>query len=118
MPVPQPVGDTLERWTFGYLIDIILTRDTWMHRVDVSRAVGHPLALTIEHDGVLVADVTAEWASRHGQPCTLTLLGPAGGHWIFGHGSGPHIEMDAVEFCRTMSGRGVAEGLLAVEVPF
>ena len=26
-----------ERWRMGYLFDIILTRDTWMHRVDVAR---------------------------------------------------------------------------------
>ncbi|HEU5267593.1 MAG TPA: maleylpyruvate isomerase N-terminal domain-containing protein, partial [Jatrophihabitans sp.] len=65
-----------ETWTVGYLVDTILTRDPWMHRVDLSRATGAPMQLTAEHDGVLVADVVAEWAGRHAQPCSLTLTGP------------------------------------------
>ena len=27
-----------EKWQFGYLVDTIFTRDTWMHRLDISRA--------------------------------------------------------------------------------
>lgn len=72
MPVEQPVGDQVEPWSFGFLIDVVLTRDTWMHRVDIARAAGQEPELTADHDGVLVADVVAEWASRHGQPCMLT----------------------------------------------
>ena len=37
LPMPQTVGSSREAWTFGFLIDVILTRDTWMHRVDVAR---------------------------------------------------------------------------------
>jgi hypothetical protein len=48
---------------------------------------------------------------------TLRLTGPAGGTWARGEG-GPVIETDAVEFCRVLSGRGHADGLLAVQVPF
>jgi uncharacterized protein (TIGR03083 family) len=117
MPGGIPVGGVPERWTFGFLIDTILTRDTWMHRVDTSRATGRDMALTPDHDGVVVADVVAEWADRHGAPCTLTLTGPAGGRWTFGAG-GPEIELDAVEFCRTVSRRASGPGLLDVEVPF
>jgi uncharacterized protein (TIGR03083 family) len=106
-----------EAWTVGYLIDIILTRDPWMHRADIARATGADHVLTAEHDGVLVADVVAEWAARHGQPFTLRLTGPAGGAWNSGEG-GPLIETDAVEFCRILSGRGHADGLLATQVPF
>jgi uncharacterized protein (TIGR03083 family) len=115
MPQPQNVGGVDERWTIGYLVDVILTRDTWMHRIDVARAVGQQPELTAEHDGVLVADVVAEWAERHGQPVRLTLTGPAGGTWTFGSG-GPEITEDAVEFCRGLSGRGAPA--LATEVPF
>jgi uncharacterized protein (TIGR03083 family) len=118
MPIDQPVGDTMEPWTFGYLIDIILTRDPWMHRVDISRAIGRPMVLTAQHDGVLVADVVTEWASRHGGACTLILTGPAGGEWSFGHGSESRLELDAVEFCRILSGRAPGTGLLSVQVPF
>jgi hypothetical protein len=31
---------------------------------------------------------------------------------------GPAIDMDAVDFCRTVSGRAPADGLLGTEVPF
>ncbi|MDT7538430.1 MAG: hypothetical protein QOI82_2015 [Actinomycetota bacterium] len=115
MPQPQTVGGVDEKWTLGFLVDVVLTRDTWMHRIDVARAVGQEPELTAEHDGVLVADVAAEWAGRHGQPCTLTLTGPAGGSWTFGTG-GPEITEDAVEFCRGLSGRGAPA--LGTEVPF
>ena len=116
MPVLQQVGGREEAWTIGYLIDVILTRDPWMHRADIARATGTDLVLTAEHDGVLVADVAAEWAARHGQPYTLHLTGPAGGPWR--NGGGQLIETDAVEFCRVLSGRGHSDGLLAVQVPF
>jgi uncharacterized protein (TIGR03083 family) len=117
MPERQPVGGIDETWTIGFLVDIILTRDPWMHRADICRATGADHVLTAGHDGVLVADVAAEWAARHGQPGTLHLTGPAGGSWQTGDG-GPLIESDAIEFCRAISGRGHADGLLAVQVPF
>ncbi|TWF78915.1 uncharacterized protein (TIGR03083 family) [Pseudonocardia hierapolitana] len=116
MPGTQAIGGVPERWTFGYLFATILTRDTWMHRVDTARATGRDLVLTPEHDGAIVADVVAEWAGRHGQPYALTLTGPAGGRWS--SGNGPELESDAIEFCRVLSGRGHGEGLLGVEVPF
>ena len=117
LPALQDVGDAKEAWTFGYLIDVILTRDPWMHRVDIVRATGARHLLTPEHDGVLVADVVAEWAARHGQPYTLRLTGPTGGEWSSGTGQ-PVIDMDAVDFCRAVSGRGPADGLLTTAVPF
>jgi uncharacterized protein (TIGR03083 family) len=106
-----------ERWPLSYLMDVIYTRDTWMHRGDISRATGHDIALTTEHDGRIVADVVAEWARRHGQPFALTLTGPAGGDYAAGDG-GEHIELDAVEFGRILSGRAAGTDLLATAVPF
>jgi len=101
----------------GYLFDVILTRDTCMHRVDLSRATERALELTPDHDGRIVADVVAEWARRHGRPFTLTLSGPAGG--VFTQGTaGEQITMDAVEFARTLSGRERGTGLLSQAVPF
>jgi uncharacterized protein (TIGR03083 family) len=117
MPIAQAVGGHLETWTLGYLIDTILTRDPWMHRVDISRATGQPLNLTADHDAILVADVAHEWALRHGKPCHLHLTGPAGGTWTFGV-DGPAQEIDAIEFCRTLSGREPAADLLGTAVPF
>ncbi|HSP28564.1 MAG TPA: maleylpyruvate isomerase family mycothiol-dependent enzyme, partial [Ilumatobacteraceae bacterium] len=86
MPMKETVGGQPETWRIGFLLDTILTRDPWMHRVDISRAAGIDLALTPEHDGRIIADVVAEWARRHGQPFTLTLTGPAGGHYTAGAG--------------------------------
>lgn len=117
MPEVQKVGEVEERWTVGYLLDIILTRDPWMHRVDICRATGESMVLTADHDGALVADVVDEWKIRHRQPIDLHLTGPAGGRWSTGTSAHP-IELDAVEFCRILSGRGPATGILAVQVPF
>ena len=55
-------------------------------------------------------------AGCHGQPCTLHLTGPAGGTFAQGDG-GEEITIDAVEFCRILSGRGTGEGLLAAAGP-
>jgi uncharacterized protein (TIGR03083 family) len=121
MPEDQVVGPATERWSIGYLNDVILTRDPFMHRIDISRATGRELVLSAGHDGVLVADIAAEWAARLGRPCTLRLTGPAGGSWTFGSGAGSggeELEMDAVEFAREVSGRGTGEGVLGTFVPF
>jgi uncharacterized protein (TIGR03083 family) len=106
-----------DMWTFGYLFDIILTRDSWIHRVDICRAIDHDVELSEDHDGRIVADVVADWARRHAQPFGLTLTGPAGGRFSAGIG-GPDLELDAVAFCRILSGRGPGSGLLATRVPF
>jgi uncharacterized protein (TIGR03083 family) len=117
MPVPQELNGVDESWTVGYLVDIVLTRDVWMHRVDTCRATGRDMELTSDHDGVLVADAVREWAQRHGAPYTLHLTGPAGGQWSQGT-DGDRYELDAVEFCRIVSGRATGDGLLTTEVPF
>lgn len=113
--VPMPWGT--ERWRLGYLLDTIYLRDVWMHRIDLSRTVGRPLRLTPEHDGRIVADVVAEWARRHGQPFHLVAGGPAGGAYVQGTG-GDDLTVDAVDLCRTLSGREPGSGLLTTEVPF
>jgi uncharacterized protein (TIGR03083 family) len=106
-----------ERWQYGYLVDTIFTRDTWIHRIDLARATGRDMNPTPEHDGRLAFDVVAEWARRHGRPCTVTLTGPAGGQWRAGNG-GEQIELDALDFCWTVAGRTTGTGLLATMVPF
>jgi uncharacterized protein (TIGR03083 family) len=117
LPMRQEVGQTVETWRMGYLLGVILTRDPWMHRADIARATGTEMVLTADHDGRIVADVVAEWARRHGQPFALRLTGPAGGEYVAGN-NGEHITVDAVEFCRTLSGRAQGSGLLNQEVPF
>ncbi|WP_232666922.1 maleylpyruvate isomerase family mycothiol-dependent enzyme [Pseudonocardia sp. TRM90224] len=118
IPVTNELHDgTTEPWRLGYILDVILTRDTWMHRVDIATATGRSLELTAAHDGRIVADVVAEWARRHGRPFQLHLTGPAGAHFSSGTG-GPELTLDAITFCRTLGGRVPGEGLLAQEVPF
>ena len=117
IPMKEEVAGVKETWHVGYLLDIILTRDTWMHRVDIAHATGREMVLTAEHDGRIIADVVAEWARRHGKPFTLRLEGPAGGTFTQGS-DGEAITIDAVEFCRTLSGRATGTGLLTQEVPF
>ena len=104
-------------WTFGYLFDIIHTRDPWLHRIDICRATGRTPELTAGHDGRIVADVVRDWAPRHGKGFTLTLTGPAGGAFTAGDG-GVVLELDAVEFCRILSGRSEGTGLLSNRVVF
>lgn len=119
MPDPQPINPPheYERWTYAYLVDVILTRDPWLHRSDIAAATGRPMTLTVEHDGQIVDDVVREWAGRHGQPCHLTLTGPIGRDYVFG-ADGPSYTLDAVEFCRILSGRGAGDGLLQTRAPF
>lgn len=107
----------MERWSMSYLFDTILTRDPFMHRLDIAQATGVQLAATADHEGVIVADVVAEWAWRHGQPYELELTGEAGGRWSSGV-NGEQVRMDAFDFCRMVSGRGAGSGLLACHVPF
>jgi uncharacterized protein (TIGR03083 family) len=109
-----------EPWTLGYLIDVILTRDPWMHRLDICTALDRTPDLRADHDGVIVADVVSEWAGRHGKDFTLHLTGPAGGTWTAGT-AGPRIELDAAGFCRVIAKRAgpadLAE-LMSTEVPY
>jgi len=114
-------GPVEERWRLGYLVDTIYLRDLWMHRIDACQALGRQPVLTPDHDGRIVADVVGEWARRHGQRFTLELTGPAGGRFVAGDG-GETLVLDAIDFCRLLSGRSVGEApthpLLATIVPF
>jgi uncharacterized protein (TIGR03083 family) len=112
VPVAFPV---VGRRSVGYLVDLVITRDVWMHRVDITRATDGTLVLTAEHDGRLVADMVADWASTHADPFVLELTGPAGGTFVRGEAAPTRV--DAVEFLRVVSGRGTGEGLLARPLP-
>jgi uncharacterized protein (TIGR03083 family) len=110
--LPAPVG----RQPVMYLFDVGFTRDVWMHRVDLARAVGKPLDLTAPHDGRLMADIVAEWAGTHGEPFDLVLEGPAGGRFRSGT-DGEYIAIDAVEFCRILAERAQGDGVLRHPLP-
>jgi uncharacterized protein (TIGR03083 family) len=99
-----------------YLLDVGFTRDVWCHRIDLHAAIGRPMHLTADHDGRLVADIVAEWADLYGQPFELVLEGPAGGKFTQGV-DGERVEIDALDFIRTLSGRLPGTGVLSNPLP-
>lgn len=99
------------------LVDVVYTRDVWLHTVDVERATGVGVDRNGGPTARVVEDVVREWAQLHGQPFELTLNGPGGGRFRRGSG-GPVLELDAVAFCRVLSGRASGAGLLAKRVIF
>jgi uncharacterized protein (TIGR03083 family) len=114
--LPLPFGPPIGWAPLKYLLDVGFTRDVWAHRIDIHQAIDRPMHLTADHDGRLVADIVAEWASIHGQPFELVLDGPAGGK--FTHGvDGERIDIDAVEFIRTLCGRLPGTGVLNNPLP-
>ena len=95
--------------------------DPHSRRLDAS---GRHLACRRSRDGAVRRSrrppgrrLVAEWARRHGRPFTLELGGPAGGTFIHGV-DGEEIAVDAIEFCRIVSGRAPGAGLLTQEVAF
>jgi uncharacterized protein (TIGR03083 family) len=114
--IPLPFGPPIGWAPLKYLLDVGFTRDVWAHRIDVHAAIGRRMQLTADHDGRLVADIVAEWAGIHGQPFELVLDGPAGGKFEQGI-AGERVEIDALDFIRTLSGRLPGEGVLSNPLP-
>lgn len=106
-----------DKLQLGHFVDVILTRDVWLHRIDIGRATGRDPQVDSAADRRIVHDVVGEWAGRHGEPFDLELTGPAGGRFRAGAG-GTRLTLDAVEFCRVLSGRAPGKGLLGVRVLF
>jgi uncharacterized protein (TIGR03083 family) len=117
LPIGSALGTDLGWQPLGYLFDIGFTRDVWMHRVDIARATGVDLRVTAEHDGRIVADIVAEWATTHDDPFTLHLTGPAGGRYTGHGGAAAVVTLDAVEFVRVLCGRGDGDGVLRHKLP-
>jgi uncharacterized protein (TIGR03083 family) len=114
--LPLPFGPPIGWQPLKYLLDVGFTRDTWCHRIDISYATGRPMELTPGHDGRLVAGIVAEWAATHRQPFDLVLDGPAGGTFAQGTG-GEHVDIDALDYIRTLTGRLPGTGVLAHPLP-
>jgi len=114
--VPVPFGDPIGWKPVNYLLEVGFTRDTWAHRVDIHAVIGRPMELDSAHDGRLVADIVGEWADLHGEPFDLQLTGPAGGTFSQGRG-GEHVELDALDFVRTLAGRLPGAGVMRHPLP-
>lgn len=110
--LPAPVG----RQPVSYLMDMGFTRDVWMHRVDIAHSLGQPPNHDESHDGRILEDVVAEWASLHGEPFRMELEGPAGGTFVSGEGGEP-IAIGVVEFLRILTERADGPGVLQHRLP-
>ena len=116
-PIPLDFGPIIGKKPMGsYLMDVVFTRDTWMHRIDTCRAVGIEPVLTPEHDGRLLEDMVAEWAKLYDLSIMLQLEGPAGGTFVRGTGD-EELTIDAVDWIWILSGRGTGTGVLRKELP-
>jgi uncharacterized protein (TIGR03083 family) len=92
----------------GYIQDILLPRDLWMHRDDVCQALGREFDAG-PYAGEVVAQVMLDivdgpfWS---GTPVVLTLTGQGGGTYQLGQGDPiATVSADAVGYMRTLSGR-------------
>ena len=119
LPVPeaQVVGGQRERWTFGFLFDAVLTRDTWMHRTDISRAVGRELELT---PSTTACSSPTWWPSGRSGTAGPTACGSpvprvASGRPVNAGRSWSSTPSTSAACC---SGRGKGAGLLGQQVPF
>lgn len=115
--VPVPFGAPVGWKPVNYLLEVGFTRDIWAHRIDVHAVIGRPMELDPAHDGRLVADIVGEWAELHGQPFELHLKGTAGGTFSQGDGGAEHVEMDALDFIRTLTGRLPGTGVMRHPLP-
>lgn len=110
--VRMPIGEV----AIGYVTDTLLTRDMWMHRLEIGLATRHGMAQTVEHDGRIVALVLHELAEKllpslAERSVVYELSGPAGGHWRIGENPEPSatIAMDVLDFNLLASERPTAE---------
>ena len=110
--VPIPLGPPKGFGSLGYLLDTLYPRDEWMHRADLCRATGRPLAIAPAHDGRISALVLRDLAQNHqrnGDRATvdLVLTGPLGDAYRYGQGVQPDatLVLDGLQFHRLASGR-------------
>jgi uncharacterized protein (TIGR03083 family) len=112
--VPVPVGGLPPHADVTYLVDVVLARDTWLHRYDVARATGGSVDPDPTSDEVVaqvVRDLARAWK---GPDLVLDLTGPEGGTWLLGtRPDAPVVALPAVEFLRHLSGRVARADLLA-----
>jgi uncharacterized protein (TIGR03083 family) len=88
-----------------YVTDLLYTRDTWMHRMDICLATGREMVLTDEHDGRMMALVMRDLAEQlkdvlKEKSVAYDIPGPGGGCWQIGPASTPDaiIHMDLLYF--------------------
>lgn len=110
-----PEAKALPDDSMDYLGNVLIARDTWMHRVDLADAVGAEPVLD-GHDREIVDQVVLDLALAWTGPAVeIDLRGPAGGSRLLGIGTpAATLRAEAVDFARHVSGRPV-RGRLEVE---
>lgn len=115
LPMPDGAGGLIR---VGYLLNTILTRDMWMHRVDICRATGRDHVQTNEHDGRIVALVVRDLAKNlksvlGEQSVVFDIQGISGGCYRLGTNPNPAatITLSVIDFNLLASGRSSAEEL-------
>ncbi|WP_020385752.1 maleylpyruvate isomerase family mycothiol-dependent enzyme [Kribbella catacumbae] len=97
-----------DKLALGYIQDILLARDLWMHRDDVCQALGREFDAG-PYAGELIAQVMLDLEDGpfwKGTPIVLTLTGAGGGTYRLGQGDPiATVSTDAVGYMRTVSGR-------------
>ena len=94
-----------------YLMLVIHSRDTWIHRLDICRATGRPFEQSRRHDGrineLVVRDLARSLQRKLDRNAiALELEGIAGGRWRIGDGDpAATIRMDTLDFNIYASGR-------------
>lgn len=130
-PLPLAGGGLRPGTTGATLLEVIVVRDTWLHRHDIARATGRD-TLTEPTDAEVVAQVVRDLARDwRGPAIALTLTGPEGGSWRFGrtptsttnpsttnppNSAETSVSLPAVDYLRHLSGRQV-EPTLFDQVP-
>lgn len=99
-----PIYSALFGWkSLSFVADSIFTRDTFMHRVDISRATGRDFRIG-QNQEALIADIVRDWARLTKTRVRVELEGPGGG--LFTHESPVvTVRTDAIDFCRFNAGR-------------
>lgn len=110
MPHPTPGWLSAQ-----HLMLVVHSRDTWIHRLDICRAIGRPFEQTAEHDGriseLVVLDLSKTLTKKlGGRAIILELDGLAGGSWRIGNGEpAATIRIDMIDFNIYASGRVMPE---------
>jgi uncharacterized protein (TIGR03083 family) len=92
----------------SYLFDILTSRDTWMHRLEIADATGRPFTVD-DHDTAVVEQVVRDLARAWTGPAIkLELTGTISGGWSLGSNGKPE-SVDGLVLMRHLSGRGGLE---------
>ncbi|MDI9637071.1 maleylpyruvate isomerase family mycothiol-dependent enzyme [Geitlerinema splendidum] len=118
--IPLPLPGLDQPRSLAYVIDLIYTRDMWMHRADICTATGRTMDMDGTYDARQVALIIRDLAQKAvhglgGYSAELTISGAPGGSFRIGSGAAPEavVAMDAITLGELTSGRAKAAELLS-----